>query len=238
MYAMLDWDNTLRRGATLFTWTDFLVRNGVLSQTVVEERKTLQARYRQGELSHDALSDECCRSYLRAVDGLAESSYRALIREYLPEDRQYIAPHTAVLMEWLRAHSIVPVIVSGSPHDIIVNYFEPFGVVRSFDFLMRITDGRLDGSFLSSGGHNKQAAVAACLEYFGESPVLSAGDSPSDLPMLQAARIPIVVGSDPSLRSRFPDSPTIGCTQEGAAALSAFLTQASRILSEEGRCTS
>ena len=36
-YALLDWDNTLRKGYTLFTWMDYLIDIGVLESVVREE---------------------------------------------------------------------------------------------------------------------------------------------------------------------------------------------------------
>lgn len=225
VYALLDWDNSLRIGATLFTWTDFLVRERVLPREVITERENLREQYRQGLLSHDDLSRECCAAYLRAMDGMEEGRYLALIQAYLPEDRGYLAPHTAPLMDWLRRHSITPVVVSGSPHDIISHYFGMFGVARSYDFLTRMKAGRLDGGFLRSGGHDKQAVVNECRERFGEEPLLAVGDSPSDLPMLRAARFPVVVGGDAELRRSFPASPPVSCTREGAQLLSNHLAQ-------------
>ena len=234
MYALLDWDNSLRSGATLFTWTDYLVEKGILSPGVVDERKELQARYRRGEFSHDDLSRECCVSYLRAMDGMEESRYQALLRDYFPKDRHNLAPHTPVLMAWLRQRGITPVVVSGSPHDVIEGYFAEFGVKHSHDFLTRITDGRVDGSFLCSGGHDKQSVVTLCQEQFGEAPVLAAGDSSSDLPMLEAARFPIVIGTDEAMHRRFPNAPTITCTPEGADAMDAYLRRCGEILDAEG----
>ena len=36
-YALLDWDNTLRQGYTLFSWIDYLIEVGTVGSVVREE---------------------------------------------------------------------------------------------------------------------------------------------------------------------------------------------------------
>lgn len=227
MYALLDWDNSLREKVTLFRWEDFLVQNGVISNRVITEREKFRLAHREGRMDHDRLSRECCLSFLRAAEGLTLERYSELLEEYLPYDREDFAAYTPILFDWLKNHGIEPVIVSGAPRDIICRYFEEFGIRRAWAFDYEFRDGRLSSEFLGSGGHDKRAAVEACRQEFGCDPILALGDSASDLPMLKAARCPLIAGNPSPLSAALPNALTLDYDRRGAAALQERLDELS-----------
>lgn len=223
MYALLDWDNSLREKVTLFRWEDFLVEKGVISDRVLREREKYRLAHREGRMDHDALSRECCLSFLQAAEGMEQSTYEALLAEYMPQDRQDFAAYTPVLLAWLRDRKIEPVVVSGAPLDIISHYFAEFGIRKAWAFNYCFRDGRLSGDFLGSGGHDKQSVVEQCRRDYGQGPIIALGDSASDLPLLRAAAYPLIAGRDSSLRRYFPQVPALDYGPAGAAALAAWL---------------
>lgn len=223
MYALLDWDNTLRHHATLFAWEDYLIQKGAISEEAALRRSDYLKAHRNGQMDHDALSKACCESYLRAAEGMEQSQYHALLKDYFPQDRQDFAPHTPILFQWLKSLGIKPIIVSGAPIDVIRHYFDEFHIEEAYAFDYAFVGGRLDGTLLNSGGHNKQEVVAKCIEKYNEAPLLSMGDSVSDLPMLQASRFPIIVGRNKTLQQALPNALQIDCNKDGAEKLAQFL---------------
>lgn len=234
MYALLDWDNSLRKKVTLFRWEDFLVQKGALSSRVISEREKYRLAHLEGRMDHDQLSRECCLSFLRAAEGLTFAQYSELLEEYLPHDREDFAAYTPVLFDWLHTHGIEPVVVSGAPRDIIGRYFDEFGIRRAWAFDYEFRDGRLSSDFLGSGGHDKRAAVEACRREFGCDPILALGDSASDLPMLKAAQCPLIAGNPSPLSKLLPNAVALDYDQRGAQALQKRLDELSTIISLGG----
>ena len=58
-YALLDWDNTLRQGYTLFSWIDYLIEVGTVGSVVREEIDYYIEEYLKDKISHDQLAREC-----------------------------------------------------------------------------------------------------------------------------------------------------------------------------------
>ncbi len=228
MYALLDWDGTLRDDATLFCWEDYLVRTGVIDNTVVLERERLRNEYRQGKINHDDLSREACVTYLSALAGMSRQQYFSLIDAYMPEDRRHYSPHTEILFRWLKKHDIQPIVVSGAPHDVICQYFQEFHITQAYDFVCDFKDEKLSPVYVGSGGHDKQKIVEYCQTQWNEPPILAMGDSASDVPMLRAAKFPIIVGK--ALRSQFPDALALDYTASSAEKLESYLTEAEKNL--------
>lgn len=227
MYALLDWDNSLREKVTLFRWEDFLVQKGVLPERVISEREKYRLAHHEGRMDHDQLSKECCLSFLRAAGGISLEQYSELLEEYLPHDREDFAAYTPVLFGWLKTHGIEPVVVSGAPRDIISSYFNEFDIRRAWAFDYEFCDGRLSTRFLGSGGHNKRAVVETCRREFGCDPILALGDSLSDLPMLEAAQCPLIAGKPSPLSVLLPDALTLDYDQRGTLALQRRLDELS-----------
>lgn len=50
-YAVFDWDNTLRKGFTLFAWMDFLYTEKVLDAGVRRKMGRVQKRYADKEIT-------------------------------------------------------------------------------------------------------------------------------------------------------------------------------------------
>lgn len=52
-YAVFDWDNTVRRGFTIFPWIDHLFEKGVFDDASHRSIQSLNERYRMGTITHD-----------------------------------------------------------------------------------------------------------------------------------------------------------------------------------------
>ena len=219
MYALLDWDSTLRESATIFTWMNFLIERGVLSEKRREEQEAIMEEYRRGLFDHDELSCRVNRHYMDSMTGMSLEDYRKNLRLYLDQDRGPDLPTTRAVTRWLREQGVDIIVVSGSPLRAIAPNFPWMGVKEAFALEEGVTDGQLDGRLLADGGYNKERVVALCRERYGEGPVLAMGDSASDIPLLRAARLPVMVNPDQELREAFPTALAIRQDEEGARLL-------------------
>ena len=226
MYALLDWDNTLRRGATLFAWMDFLCEEKhVLSRKIIDNRLEIGRRCRAGEISHDTLCGLCTLNYVEGVRGMKEEDYKRYVKEFLEWDKGLDIPSNTALLDFLRRHDIPIIIASGSPYNLIRDMCEEMGVIKAFCFTEDVENGVLTGTASDDAGGNKQLAVDYGFERFGEPPLLAAGDSSSDFPMLDAAKIRVVIGDKREMAERYPDAIFVDLSAEGAAHLEESLAK-------------
>ena len=188
-YALFDWDGTLREGYTLFEWIGFLRERGeILSARVLKRHDRLVADYREGRISHDVLARESCQNYEEGIRGTRVERYEALRSEYHRYD---------------------------APVDMIGAYFREYGIGEAYGHRLELRDGRLTGNALENCGFHKERKVRELAERFGCPPMLAAGDSDSDLPLLLAAKTALVVGGRAETLTRVPGGKSVPREIEG-----------------------
>ena len=223
MYALLDWDGTLRYGATIYAWMDYLHDKGLLKTEFLKEKLRLIEAHRAGELTHDQVSGCANQNYLNGVKGMDTSTYQEHARQFWQMDPGPSIPSTAVVFEWMKRHQIEPVVISGSARYVLEPYFQKMGIKTAFTFREEWKDGVLTGRPAEDWGHSKTEAVNKCIELFGGLPVLGMGDSESDCPLLDRAKIKIVVGGQDKVMRHYDNALAIGRDEAGARTLKNYL---------------
>ena len=215
-YALFDWDGTLREGYTLFEWIGFLRERGeILSARVLKRHDRLVADYRDGRISHDVLARESCQNYEEGIRGTRVERYEALRSEYHRYDRTRQLAFAPVLFRWLKDRGIQPVVITGAPVDMIEAYFGEYGIGEAYGHRLEMRDGRLTGNALENCGFHKERKVRELAERFGCPPMLAAGDSDSDLPLLLAAKTALVVRGRAETLARVPGGKSVPREIEG-----------------------
>lgn len=215
-YALFDWDGTLREGYTLFEWIEFLREKGeILSDQVLKRHDRLVEDYRRGRISHDVLARESCRNYEDGIRGTEVERYEALRAMYHRYDRTRQLAFAPALFDWMRGRGIRPIVITGAPVDMIGAYFEEYGIEEAYGHRLEAREGRLTGNALENCGFHKERKVEELLERFGGPPLLAAGDSDSDLPLLLVAKTALVVGGRVETAARVPGGKTVPRNIEG-----------------------
>ena len=62
-YAVFDWDNTIRKGFTLFSWMDFLYSEEILDTKVRITISGVQDQYMRKQINHDEYAKKACEIY-------------------------------------------------------------------------------------------------------------------------------------------------------------------------------
>ena len=203
--ALLDWDNTLHHGWTLEPWVRFLVDRGQAPKQLAVDGEQLTRDYLEGRLDgHSDLAHRANTLYAAAAAGWATADVAALVEPYLDEvDRPLVYPFVPALLAWLVDRGIEPVVVTGAPTELVAAYVDAAGG-RVIGLRLAQADGRYTGAIARNPGTatEKARAVAEVVAGGGEV-VLGAGDSESDLPLLQAAPRQLVV-ANPDLALAFP----------------------------------
>lgn len=215
-YALFDWDGTLRAGYTLFEWIDFLRnKGGILSKEVLMRHDQLLEAYHEGRITHDVLASESCLNYENGIRGMDTGLYGRLKEEYSIYDRTRQLPFVSRLFQWLKEKEIAPVIITGAPLDMIRLYFEAYGIEEAYGHRLEEKNGVLTGNALENYGFGKERMTEECRKRFAGRPILAAGDSESDLPLLKSSKIALVVGGKKTLLEQLPHGISVDREETG-----------------------
>ncbi|MHA7966977.1 haloacid dehalogenase-like hydrolase [Paenibacillus sp. CAU 1782] len=103
----------------------------------------------------------------------------------------------ALLFKRLRQMEIEVFLVSGAPAEVLRGYVEKLGIKGIYGFELEEREGRLTGGVACNYGVDKDRALllppfqaSACIHLH------SMGDAVADIPLLENARVPVIVGEN------------------------------------------
>ena len=184
-YAVLDWDNTIRRGFTLFNWIDYLCNEGIIDRKINKKIEFLQNLYISNKIDHDDYAMRAGMIYADAVKGISIVMRDQLVAQYIDNDEKQFHPFVKGLFSYLRKYEIKPVIVSGAPQYILDCYSEKFSLHRIYAFCEKYENGFCSGSADYNYGANKKNTIQMLCADYGCKPLIGFGDSDSDIPLFQ-----------------------------------------------------
>lgn len=89
-YALFDWDNTVRKGYTLYSWVDYLCECHVINPQIQDDLNKIEQKYKSGLITHDEYAREACELYSCVLKGVSRKKINDLANEYVKIDEQYI----------------------------------------------------------------------------------------------------------------------------------------------------
>lgn len=184
-YAVLDWDNTIRKGFTLFSWMDFLYEENILDTKVQKSISGVQHQYAQGQINHDEYAEIACEVYASAMKGVSEELRGRLVQQYIKYDMRNLMPFSQDLFRYMNYYNVRPVIISGAPQYIVAEYRNIFGFSDIYAFSEKYEQGLCTGEVAYNYGVDKKKTVEKLCETFGKKPLIGFGDSYSDIPLFQ-----------------------------------------------------
>ncbi len=192
-YALLDWDNTLRKGYTLFTWLDYLIDIGIVESVVRQEVDYYIEEYKKEKISHDQLAKDACDVFAKSIKGMKKSILERQIKDYMCEDSTKLYGFTQEIFDVLNENKILPIIISGAPSDILERYHMIFNIYKIYGFVAEVENDRFSGKVSYNYGYNKSLKVEEICNKMGKIPKIAFGDSVSDFEMLNKAEKSIIV---------------------------------------------
>lgn len=189
-----DWDGTLRPGASMRAWARFLDERGELNRGSGAAVERVYERWERAEITHDELVEQVVAGYGDAIAGTRVDALARRADEFVAEDAGRVVAFARPLLAWLRARGITAAIVSGSPLEMLHPHAARLGVDHVLATEVAIRGGTYTGEIARNGGLAavKARAVGELAQRFEI--VAAFGDSASDLPLLRAAAVPVVVG--------------------------------------------
>lgn len=184
-YAVLDWDNTIRKGFTLFSWMDFLYKEKFLDTKVRSNISSVQNQYSKKQINHDEYAKKACEIYSYAMKGVSEESRSRLVKRYIQYDKRSLMPFSQALFNYMNSYNIRPIIISGAPQYILEEYKDMFGLDNIFAFSEEYIGGLCTGGVAYNYGVGKRKTVEKLYDVFGVKPLIGFGDSYSDIPLFE-----------------------------------------------------
>lgn len=195
--AFFDVDQTLLRGYCnrpfVVHLTKVLRPNHPLSQIVWQKEQ----EFIDGKMDYNLATKFFLESTGELVKGMDPAIVVNMVKQLFPAPQPFF-PWVGTVIDYLRAQNYRIYLISGAPSVIIEEFAFQLGVEHYF-----ATEFLLDGSGKYSGeihlmNHETKRSklVETIKKISGNHQVISFGDSPGDIPMLEAADIGFVVQPD------------------------------------------
>lgn len=195
-YAVFDWDNTIRRGYTLFSWMDYLYDKKILNRNVRKKMRKVQESYSSGRINHDDYAEQACAVYAESMKGISQNAVNAYVEDYMRLDVNNIFPFAKGIFRTMRKHNVKSVIVSGAPNSIIEQYRDMFGLESVYAFSESYENGFCTGKVSCNYGLDKGKTIDKLCKLYGEKPFIGFGDSYSDIPIFELSKYAFCVLPD------------------------------------------
>lgn len=193
---MFDWDNTIRKGFTLFSWLDFLYAEKALSTNVRRKMENVQNQYAAGKITHDDYAKIAGELYAEEMKGISVQSREKLVNKYMKYDCRDIYPFSEEIFSCMNRHDIKAVVISGAPKYILDRYTEKFSLYEIYAFSESFSEGFCNGKVAFNYGVNKKKTVQKLCETYGNRPIIGFGDSSSDIPLFDISTHPFCIVSN------------------------------------------
>jgi HAD superfamily phosphoserine phosphatase-like hydrolase len=223
--ALFDWDGTLHQRATIRAFAAFLVGRGLLDPALDREMDAAYSGYRSGSSTHDVLVERVVGAYAAAMAGQPVDAIEEQAEAFVAVHS--LRPFAAALLERVAGMGIDPVVISGSPEVVLRHHALRLPIRQLFGVLLDEHDGHYVGTVAQNTGLAREKAATVRAIAATHTVVLALGDSRSDLPLLHAARLPVLIGETPM--DEEPRALLVGADGSG---LDAVWTALARIAAE------
>lgn len=186
-YALLDWDNTLREGFTITSWTKYLCDKSVIKKDAYCRLMNQFELYQTRKSSYEQLANTTTGIYAQALAGTELCTIEKMAYHFCQED-EAVFQFVNKLFKFFNRSNIDTIIVSGSPQVILLQYAKRFGISEVYGMDIEVIDGRYTGTVKQDYGAEKAHVVQEICYGRNSKPLIAFGDSASDKPLLEVAK--------------------------------------------------
>lgn len=203
--ALMDWDNTIRPGWTIQDWARHLRGQDLVGAETVTNVEGVIERYAAGHCTYTAMANSVLKALAEGLKGQSAAAVATQAQAFVERDRGNLYPFADEALRELRARGLSLIVISGAPEEVLDAAAREYGFAQVRGSVFDVHDGEYVGSVGQNRAtvEGKEAAVASLLA--GRVAALAIGDSEADMPLLEQARVKIIVG-DRELAERVPDS--------------------------------
>jgi len=195
--AFFDVDQTLYGGNSNKLFLEYLTKTVKPNDPLSQEIWQKEAQFIRGEFDYNQATIYFLGATAQLVKGFHPEVVSTWVRKLFPEPQPFF-PWVRSLLEYLRSQNYRIYLVSGAPAVVVEELARQLGVEHYFatEFLLD-TNGVYSGEIDLMNHESKRSKLVETVKKIsGNHQVLSFGDSPGDVPLLEAADIGFVVQPD------------------------------------------
>lgn len=186
-YALLDWDNTLRKGFTIQAWMEYLHVRQIISDEYYVDFLHQFELYDKKTLEYNQLSDNTTSIYVKAIEGKDVLDIESAGRDFCVQDNG-IFPYVGRLFHDFRINRIEVIVISGTPQMLLEHYSKLLGIDEVYGLVVGVKEGCYTDIIERDYGACKSEIVDKICVAKGEKPIFAMGDSMADEPLINAAK--------------------------------------------------
>lgn len=186
-YALLDWDNTLRKGFTITSWTKYLCDREAIDKEAYDKLLKQFELHQTKRISYKQLATSTTEIYAQALSGAQLGLIKKLAHSFSREDTD-VLPFTDKLFDSFMERKIETIIISGSPQIVLSQYAKRLGFSEIYGMDVEVVNGQYTGKVMQDFGAEKKCIVKDICHSRKKMPLIAFGDSTSDEPLLSAAK--------------------------------------------------
>ena len=194
-YALLDWDNTLRKGYSLFSWCNFLVEKAIIDKASLDSINLIKQKYENRLISHDDFAKISCEIFGDYLQGISLKKIASLEKEFIDVFKKDLFSFSKGILNYLENNNYKIIIVSGAPKSLIEQCIADNNNVTVFGLEFETNNNKYTGLVKRNYGFNKNEIVDFLIAKYGK-PSIAFGDSSSDIYMLNEAEKSVLVVLD------------------------------------------
>jgi phosphoserine phosphatase len=203
--ALLDWDNTLRPGFTVTDWTNFLKSRNQYDRVINDQIFTAIENYHRHKLTYAELSELIAELYASGLEGQTVSSIQNSAIDFVRHDQANLFRFTPHFLMLLADEEIGAYIVSGCPAEVLSAYSSVLTWHEHYGIEAECQNGYYTGKVAADRANMKGKQLAVAQIIGDDQALLAAGDSVSDLPLFENAKIRLII-DNPQLLESQPDA--------------------------------
>jgi phosphoserine phosphatase len=200
--ALLDWDNTLRSGFTVIDWTRFLKSRKLYDEVAHEQICTIIESYIRHQLTYAELSELIAGLYASGLEGQLVSDIQESAADFARDDQENLFQFTPQFLALLAERKIDVCIVSGCPSEVLSAYSSVLSWDRHYGLEAENQNGYYTGRVAANRANIKGKELVVAKLVGHDLALLAAGDSVSDLPLLENAQIKLIFDNPQLLESQ------------------------------------
>lgn len=194
-YAVLDWDNTLRKGFTIKAWMEYLYTKKIICNELYSSFLEQLGLYENHMLSYYKLSENTTTLYSKAIEGKKAVDIEDAGRDFCIYDRA-VFPFVSSLLYNLHKNNTRVIVISGTPQLLLEQYSALLGIDEVYGLVVGVKEGYYTGIVERDYGANKSEIMKEICAEKGENPIFALGDSIADEPLINAAKFGCYIDKD------------------------------------------
>jgi HAD superfamily phosphoserine phosphatase-like hydrolase len=191
---LCDWDNSVRKNFMLTEWLEKLTKEKIIEEKYKKEIEKIFDNYYKGKLKYHEL-EKINELYSKSLKDIEVNLIKQKAKEFVKQDNK-LFNFAKFLFNDAKEKGFKIVILSGAPTELLEAYSKKYGFHEIYGLKLEIKNNKFTGKMLfnTAGYEGKLHIVNQLKNKYNI--IAGIGDSTADLPILENAKIPVIVKNE------------------------------------------